>query len=732
MSNDINASGALEVKDQNVRLQALNPKRSFIVQAPAGSGKTEILIQRYLGLLSNVEKPEEILALTFTRKAAAEMRERILAALTDPQIASIVHDESLSAHRRKTLELAWAAQQQNMKLEWGLLHNPNRMQIMTIDSFCARLVQAMPVASRFGGMPQLEENAEVLYRRAIRRYFDSFLQDQQSDQNLETVLLDLNNNFAQVEDLLVTMLGSRDQWLPYVTDDGYLDKNELDAALEAAAYQETAPLLQTIPGELEEDLVTLASYAAENLRVALRESPIRACQYMETMPKAGISELNRWQGLRELLLTKNGTLRKNVTVAQGFPAESSAEDVEIKGRYKAFKERMVHLLRRVAEHPEFLQRLAVIAELPSAVYQREDIRFLTALFEVLKQVSAELMLEFQRSGKVDFIELTRSALRALGTGDDFTDLALVFDARIDHILIDEFQDTSRVHMELLSKLTVGWSYDGRTLFVVGDPMQSIYRFREADVRNFLRVKQRGINSVLPEYLQLVSNFRSARQIVDWSNQVFRKIFPQDNDLDMGRISFMHASPVNDASAYVPISLHVTPEKENAIEAAAVIKLVKELLVKDPTSSIHILPALREHDLVSSADGMEELGQQQEVLDLYALTMGLIHLADSYAWLSILRAPWCGLDLRDLEIIGRAAKDGLIWDALQDAEIMQEVSQQGRERIAYFVNAFRYAHSMLYREPLAVVVEGLWLRLHGNSCLDTSNQQANVQSIWLKV
>jgi len=740
MSDNTKAPESLKVKDQSVRQQALNPKRSFIVQAPAGSGKTELLIQRYLGLLSAVEKPEEILALTFTRKAAAEMRERVLNALTDPNIASIVHDESLSEHKRKTLELAWAAQQQNLKLEWGLLHNPNRMQIMTIDSFCARLVQAMPVASRLGGMPELEENAEILYRRAIRKYFDSFLQNQQSDQSLETILLDLNNNFTHVEDLLVSMLSSRDQWLPYVSDEGYIEKDELDNALEAAAYQETSPLLQAIPIELEEELITLASYAAENLRVAFRESAIRDCQFMEQMPNAGMHELKKWKGLRELLLTKPGQLRKNVTVAQGFPAESSAEDPNLKGRYKEFKQRMVAFLKRLEEYPDFIKRLAVIDVLPNDIYQREDVRFLTALFEVLKQVSAELILEFKRSGKVDFIELTSSALRALGTGDDFTDLAVVFDARIDHILIDEFQDTSRLHVELLKKLTVGWSYDGRTLFVVGDPMQSIYRFREADVRNFLRVKQRGINAVLPEYLQLESNFRSARQIVAWTNQVFSKIFPKDDDLEMGKVSFMSSSPVNPASSYVPISLHVTPEKEDAFEARAVTKLIRELQEKDPDTSIavlarsrralaHILPVLREEGLVSTIDGMEELGQQQEVLDLYSLTMSLIHLADSYAWLSVLRAPWCGLDLADLEIIARHAKNGLVWDALQTDEVMQQVSAFGRERVAYFVHAFRYAHSMLYREPLAVVVEGLWLRLHGNSVLETMNQQVNVDNFF---
>src|SRR5258708_10140068 len=120
------------IADQAAREAALDPRRSFIVQAPAGSGKTELLVQRFVNLVSVVEKPEEILAITFTRKAAAEMRSRVLAALETPEIA-------------------------------------HRLRIQTIDSLCTALTRQMPVLARFGAQPEILEDASDLYAEPASR-----------------------------------------------------------------------------------------------------------------------------------------------------------------------------------------------------------------------------------------------------------------------------------------------------------------------------------------------------------------------------------------------------------------------------------------------------------------------------------------------------------------------------------------------------------------------------------
>ncbi|OQY22992.1 MAG: hypothetical protein B6I37_06295 [Desulfobacteraceae bacterium 4572_35.2] len=160
---------ALELSDLDQRRQAVDPELSCIVRAPAGSGKTELLIQRLLALLGRVERPDEILAITFTRKAAAEMRQRVLLALQQGQEfldcnGKIVDEEN---HQRKTRQLACAVLERDRKLGWHLLHHPDQLQIQTIDSFNATLIRRMPWLTRMGGLPQVSVMPAQLYRDAV-------------------------------------------------------------------------------------------------------------------------------------------------------------------------------------------------------------------------------------------------------------------------------------------------------------------------------------------------------------------------------------------------------------------------------------------------------------------------------------------------------------------------------------------------------------------------------------
>src|SRR5690606_36103608 len=155
-----------EIADQAERRQALDPRYSFIVQAPAGSGKTGLLTQRFLVLLAIVDEPEEIIAVTFTRKAANEMKQRIIQALRDAGSREALSPND--AYTCQLRELAARVLARDEARGWQLLTSPSRLRIQTIDSLCAGLVDRMPIYSGQGALPAVAEDADKLYLEAAR------------------------------------------------------------------------------------------------------------------------------------------------------------------------------------------------------------------------------------------------------------------------------------------------------------------------------------------------------------------------------------------------------------------------------------------------------------------------------------------------------------------------------------------------------------------------------------
>ena len=196
-----------EIRDRDQRARALDPTRSFIVQAPAGSGKTELLIQRYLALLARVEDPESVVAITFTRKAAGEMRRRVLEALE-----KAAGPEPEQPHEAETWRLARAVREHDAALGWDLVRNASRLRVRTIDSLCESLVRRMPWLSRLGAPPEIVEIAAGLYRKAARRTID-LVEDGAHRTSLARVLSHLDNDYAALTEFLTAMLSRRDQWL---------------------------------------------------------------------------------------------------------------------------------------------------------------------------------------------------------------------------------------------------------------------------------------------------------------------------------------------------------------------------------------------------------------------------------------------------------------------------------------------------------------------------------------
>ena len=298
--------------------------------------------------------------------------------------------------------------------------------------------------------------------------------------------------------------------------------------------------------------------------------------------------------------------------------------------------------------------------LPQAVYEEEQWEILKTLLHVLKVVVAQLHLVFKQSGQIDFIENAQAALLALGDEENPTDLTLALDYRIQHILIDEFQDTSLTQYRLLEKLIAGWeANDGRTLLIVGDPMQSIYRFREAEVGLFLRIWKYGLGAIQPKPLRLSVNFRSTTHIVEWNNRAFQAIFPTYDDVAIGAVAY-HASASNACLQLdgVQPAIHGFQTEDDNIQAHRIISLIHSIqstssqdsiaiLVRSRSNLLALLPALKQANIPYQAVDIEPLASRQIIQDLFSLTCALLHPVDRIAWLALLRAPWCGLVLADL-------------------------------------------------------------------------------------
>ncbi|PHQ79251.1 MAG: ATP-dependent helicase, partial [Coxiella sp. (in: Bacteria)] len=711
----------MDYTDPQARQRALDPTQSFIVQAPAGSGKTELLTQRFLKLLVTVSSPEEIIAITFTRKAAAEMRHRILSAL-NVAASGITPSEP---HKQTTFALATQALQQDAQHQWHLLDNPNRLRILTIDALAGFLSAQIPILAGFGSKPDIDDDVGSLYQEAARELVSGVGQDTPWQAHLDTLLLHLDNQTQRVVSLLCSILAKREQWLPHVLsyhgDVAQLHQH-LEQGLQAIAEDAIQDLVTEIDPDLLNSLCSLAYTAANNLQADGIAHP-----FIETpRPPASIDALALWKSLPELLLTQKNTWRKSITKRQGFPAKSDE------------KAQITHVLEQLTDHEGARDALTNLRFCPGLTYPAAQQSMIDALTQLLPILYAQLRLVFQSKGTIDFVELNLAALRALGEEDEPTDLALYLDYQIKHLLIDEFQDTSITQYSLLQRLTRGWEPDdGRSLFLVGDPMQSIYRFRDAEVGLFLRTEQHGINDIHLEKLTLHHNYRSDKTIIDWINTTFVSLFPAHADISQGSVSYAPslATRESQTQGVCSYALHDQTKQQ---EAQCIIEIIRQLQ-QQPDTSIAILVrsrhhlseitrALQQHQVAYQAVDLQTLADCSTVQDLVTLTRALLHRFDHIAWYALLRSPICGLTLHDLHALSAHIDNG-VWHALsQHANTLSTEGQQRAARVITVLTAYFLEQG---RKPFELALEGVWRTLGGND-IATPQQRRNAARYFMLV
>lgn len=741
--------------DTLARERALAVEQSFIVRAPAGSGKTDLLTRRFLKLLATAEEPEEVLAITFTRAATAEMRGRVLGWLEQAA-------RGAAADEDERVLLARAALARSEAQGWRLLEQPDRLNIETIDSLCLRIAQNQPLLSRMGGSLSPTENAGPLYASAAQRTLERLGSAEPQVEEALGHLLELrDNNLADSERLIAGMLAQRDQWLRAFPLVRRVDERDWERAREELerpfleevkrVHAKVYELMMRCPGAAE--VLELARYACGNGNAEL--GPLMD---LNVLPDAEAAAAEQWRCICRFLLTKEGEWRKpgGLNKSGGFPAGNGEE--------KQMKERMGELLRKLEQIPGLREALCAARDVPDPHYDALQWKTLRHLFVALRQAVAELRVLFAERETVDFTELNIAAREVLSNSEAGPDVLLALSGNIRHLLVDEFQDTSLSQHGLLCLLIRAWDKgDGRTCFFVGDPMQSIYLFRQAEVELFQHVAKNGLvseeHTVNLQELDLQANFRSHEGLTQRWNEIFEAIFTPEGDSSGAQVRYSHtiaAEPALPGEAVHVYPQIVAQQGENGAadegeaalerEAEQVVAILEQhrpwieraiaegkeyrvaVLARARQHLAKIVERLRARGIPFRAVDLEKLSERQELLDLLSLIRALLHPMDRIAWLSVLRAPWCGLSLEDLHALTGADDPAFRYLPIPELIVLRSawLSRDGAARVqrtaAILKQALAVRFEGLHNHSFSQWIERTWRSLGGQKCVDENGYE----------
>ncbi|CAC9605546.1 ATP-dependent DNA helicase pcrA (EC 3.6.1.-) [uncultured Gammaproteobacteria bacterium] len=645
--------------DSAQRQQALDTTQSFIVQAPAGSGKTELLTQRYLKLLSISDSPESVLAMTFTKKAVSELKARVIDALK-----SVESGRPQQPHKQITFDLAVAVLARSRKYEWHIIDMPQRLKISTIDGLSNLITNRYPQPGTWINKQIITQTwqQEAIYLQAAKQTLLS-IDTEEFGQCISETLLYLDNNVNHFYQLITYMLSKRDQWL---------NKLYIKDALNVQSLQDSAANI------ISKHLMQLSAQACIHFNDAffnaLKANTNIELSGIEKLPATNASELKQWQELANLCLTGKGEWRKTLTKKNGFPAE-----------LKVQKKVILEMLEGLSDKADLKMLLNEVNTMPDVDFDILQIAALKDIAQVLKIAVAQLNVLFDEQQSTDFIQVALDADRALANHET-NDIALFLDYKIQHLLIDEFQDTSSTQFSLIERLIANWQKDdAKTLFLVGDPMQSIYLFRQSQVGLFLQVREIGIANLKPSFLQLTTNFRSDKIIVEANNTYFSTIFPQTENSQLGAIGYS-ASVANEATGdQGKVEFHSFAYKAYTQEAQQVLSIVQKnidkdvaILVRNRSHLNEIVPTLKTAGITFEALKTAPLNKESFTRDLVSLTRGLLDLGDKLAWLAILRAPWCGLVLSDILHLSNH-QGSVVFELINTPKVLEDLTPDGSTR-----------------------------------------------------
>ena len=668
-----------EIDDKYVRTEVINDPSSFIVSAPAGSGKTTLLAKRIVKRLLEVNDPNEIIALTHTRKAANVMSNKVQAVLESK------HNDFDGPFLQKELN------KHSKKNNWDDNYI-NNLKIMTLDSLAMQILRKEPLLSEYPKVEGLSDHLNDLYEIAI----NEVIKEPENYQDVEKVLLYLNENHQTIVNEFVEMIKKRDQWLPQVIELSKLNDTQIEEFY-------TSSYLKEISQRIDEVDKLFSEPEIKELRAIYIE--LKSKKNPELQQQFDRKNAESWKDLLTLIYTKEHTIRAK------------------------FKGKMLEKISKI-----FNKKINEISTLKdfNNVLNESDIKdifpIIPSLFRLLTLMYAELKMLLKRKNQIDFTEVQLRAIVVL----EERPIEVVLGHDVSHIFVDEYQDTNDSQLKFLELITNNFHYDSsKSLFIVGDSMQSIYRFRKAEVKHFIDAKIDGIGGLKLKNRNLNKNFRSCKEIINWCNTNMPMIFPEENS-DKAAAPYLPftygGKEVGDG-----VSIHhlrtntFTKSSFFKAEAEFVVEKIELLRKEKPDLKIailtrtrltveEILSEMRRKKIPFKAIGIDQVKTQQIYQDIMSLTKALFNLDDKVHWIAILRAPWCGLDLKSLSVLFEYNHDKDAWEVINDPNITNKLDEDNKKRLYFLRDVI--ARTIEYRGRVShrFFIESVWRMLMGDKCL----------------
>ncbi|MDD4930358.1 MAG: UvrD-helicase domain-containing protein [Gallionella sp.] len=471
--------------------RALDPAQSVVVEACAGSGKTWLLVSRVVRLLLAGVAPGEILAITFTRRAAQEMQERLrdwlyeLASRDDEYVRDFLRQRAVDED-----EIAGLLPRARALYQQFLQASPP-ITISTFHGWFMQILQRAPLDSAGAGGVELVEQTSELMQEAWQIFLDSLHGAPDGETAISMMTLFGEIGLSNTQSLLRNFVGKRSEWWAYTAG----EEGALACALdklqrEFAVDMDSDPVVQLFARpHFSDDVRALAQLLDASAAQKSRAERLLAPLDGELPPDSRFARL--WD---ELFTQKNEP--RTIKANKGQDVEQLASAVEL-----------VRCQMQEAYHQLQAQKICRI--------NAHALRCGVALLDIYQGLK-------QDQQALDFGDLEWRVSQLLGVPEHAQYLQYKLDSRYHHVLLDEFQDTNPLQWQILQSWFAASTAAGTTpvVFVVGDPKQSIYRFRRADARLFDVVRKFMQQHYLAVHLKKNETRRNAPAVLAAVNGVF--------------------------------------------------------------------------------------------------------------------------------------------------------------------------------------------------------------------